>query len=65
MTDSVREARKEGNCLGIEGTGWDTGYAVRWLAGPEARWITGVILPVDAGISAMVPLSVPKYDPKA
>jgi NAD(P)-dependent dehydrogenase (short-subunit alcohol dehydrogenase family) len=44
--------------LGIEGYGWDTGYAVRWLAGPESRWVTGAILPVDAGLSATINLEL-------
>lgn len=57
-TDELRRLRAEGNMLGIEGTGWDTGYGVRWLAGPEARWITGVILPVDAGLTATINLSI-------
>lgn len=60
VTAEIREARREGNLLGTEGSGWDTGYAVRWLAGPESRWITGAIVPVDAGVLATVNLSVPK-----
>jgi len=40
--------------LKIEGNGWDIGAAVRFLAGGEARWITGVILPVDAGLMAAI-----------
>lgn len=27
-SEAVRTARKEGNLLGTEGTGWDTAYAV-------------------------------------
>lgn len=30
------------------------GACVRFLAGNEARWITGAILPVDAGATAAV-----------
>lgn len=45
--------------LGIEGNGWDVGHAVRYVAGPTARWVTGVILPVDAGVTATAPLSAP------
>ncbi|TVY24847.1 putative oxidoreductase, partial [Lachnellula hyalina] len=60
VTAEIRESRREGNLLGTEGSGWDTGYAVRWLAGPESRWITGTIVPVDAGVLATVNLSVPK-----
>ena len=37
--------------LGTEGTGWDVGWAAVFLASDEARWVTGVTLPVDAGLS--------------
>lgn len=36
--------------------GWDVGAAIRFLASDEASWITGVILPVDAGATAAVGL---------
>ena len=52
MPDDVREARKNRSLLKTEGNGWDTGCAVRFLASDQARWITGVALPVDAGSSA-------------
>ena len=39
--------------LGTEGTGWDIGWAAVYLASDEARWITGVLLPVDAGLLAI------------
>lgn len=52
MTPQLRELRKKGSLLGTEGNGWDCGAAVRFLAGDEARWITGVVLPVDAGVTA-------------
>ncbi|KAJ3573578.1 hypothetical protein NP233_g2350 [Leucocoprinus birnbaumii] len=52
MTDEIREARRERSLLKTEGNGWDTGAAVRFLASDEARWITGVVLPVDAGSTA-------------
>ena len=35
--------------LGTVGTGWDIAWAALFLASDEARWITGVLLPVDAG----------------
>lgn len=60
MTDEAREARKNRNVLKTEGTGWDVGAAVRFLAGDEARWITGVILPVDAGATAATSTDLPK-----
>ncbi|KAF8801116.1 short-chain dehydrogenase/reductase SDR [Phlegmacium glaucopus] len=52
MSDEVREARRNRSLLKTEGNGWDTGCAVRFLASEEARWMTGVILPVDAGSTA-------------
>jgi NAD(P)-dependent dehydrogenase (short-subunit alcohol dehydrogenase family) len=41
MSDEAREARKNRSLLKTEGTGWDVGAAVRFLAGDEARWMTG------------------------
>jgi NAD(P)-dependent dehydrogenase (short-subunit alcohol dehydrogenase family) len=55
LPEGVREFRQNISPLGTEGTGWDIGYAVLFLASDEARWITGVTLPVDAGVSAVSP----------
>lgn len=52
MTEDIREARKRRSLLGTEGSGWDVGHAVRYLLSDEARWVTGVVFPVDAGASA-------------
>ncbi|EXJ53710.1 uncharacterized protein A1O5_13066 [Cladophialophora psammophila CBS 110553] len=60
MSDEAREARKNRSLLKTEGNGWDVGCAVRFLAGPEARWITGLILPVDAGATAAVGTDIPR-----
>jgi NAD(P)-dependent dehydrogenase (short-subunit alcohol dehydrogenase family) len=38
--------------LGIEGDAWDIARAALFLAGPDARYITGVLLPVDGGSTA-------------
>ena len=38
--------------IGFMGTGWDTANAVVFLASDEARYITGIELAVDGGISA-------------
>lgn len=40
------------NPLGRPGTPQDIARAVRWLAGPDASWITGEVLRVDGGSSA-------------
>jgi NAD(P)-dependent dehydrogenase (short-subunit alcohol dehydrogenase family) len=36
------------------GDAWDTAYATLFLASDEAKFITGVILPVDGGMSARI-----------
>jgi len=55
LPEGVREKRLQASALKTEGTGWDVGYGVLFLASDEARWITGVILPIDAGTSAISP----------
>ncbi len=52
MSEAVRAARRDRAPLKVEGTGWDIGNGVLYLVSEEARWVTGVILPVDAGMSA-------------
>ena len=39
--------------LGIEGDAWDIARSALFLAGPDGRYITGVVLPVDGGTTAM------------
>jgi NAD(P)-dependent dehydrogenase (short-subunit alcohol dehydrogenase family) len=36
------------------GTAWDVAYAALYLASDEARFVTGVLLPVDGGSSSRV-----------
>lgn len=55
LPDDVRAYRRDISVLGTEGTGWDVGFAVLYLASDEARWVTAVTLPVDAGVSAISP----------
>lgn len=50
MPDDLRERRRLASLLEIEGTGWDIGYAGLFLASDQARYITGVVLPVDGGV---------------
>ncbi len=52
-----RERRKNAAPLATEGTGWDIGYAALYLASDEARWVTGVVLPVDAGLLTVTPFT--------
>ena len=61
MTPDVREARRARSLLKTEGTGWDCGAAVLFLASGHARWMTGVILPVDAGTTATTTLGGSPY----
>jgi NAD(P)-dependent dehydrogenase (short-subunit alcohol dehydrogenase family) len=49
MSEELRERRRKSSLLGIEGTGWDIGYAALFLASDEARYITGAVLSVDGG----------------
>jgi NAD(P)-dependent dehydrogenase (short-subunit alcohol dehydrogenase family) len=52
---SVRAARNARVPLGAKmGTAWDTAYAALFLASDEAQFITGVLLPVDGGMSSRI-----------
>jgi NAD(P)-dependent dehydrogenase (short-subunit alcohol dehydrogenase family) len=59
MSPAGREARRKASVLGIEGVGWDIGYAVRFLLSDEARYITGQTLVVDGGASLVGPIRDP------
>ncbi|RFU72860.1 short chain dehydrogenase reductase like [Trichoderma arundinaceum] len=54
MSEAIRLSRMKRSILGTEGTGWDIGAAIKFLASDEAAWITGVVLPVDAGATAAI-----------
>lgn len=49
MSAEQRQTRRERSLLKTEGTAWDAAASVRFLAGGDARWITGSVLTVDAG----------------
>lgn len=53
----ARETRRLIAPLGIEGDAWDVAQAVLFLAGPEARFVSGAILPVDGGVTQIAPLA--------
>ena len=57
MDEALRERRRDASLLGTEGTGWDIAWAAVFLASDESRWITGVALPVDAGLLVMSPVT--------
>lgn len=57
MTDAVRRARKEIGPLGVEGDAWDVAQAVLYLVSDAARFVTGVLLPVDGGVTIVGPMT--------
>ncbi len=60
LPQEIRERRRKIAPLGTEGDAWDIAYAALFFASDESRWISGVVLPVDAGLLAATPLAV--YD---
>jgi NAD(P)-dependent dehydrogenase (short-subunit alcohol dehydrogenase family) len=58
ISPEQRELRRQAGPLGIEGTAWDVAWAAVFLASDESRWISGVVLPVDAGTLASTPLGM-------
>ena len=53
--DEWRDRRQERvPLIDVVGSGWDTANAALFLASDEARYITGVLLPVDGGRSAKI-----------
>lgn len=61
MSEELRAARRNRSLLKTEGSGWDVGNAVLYLASEESRWVTGIVLPVDAGAAA-APSAYPARD---
>jgi NAD(P)-dependent dehydrogenase (short-subunit alcohol dehydrogenase family) len=57
MDDDLRRIRQNASPLRTEGDSWDVGYAALYLASDEARWVNGVTLPVDAGLTAVSPVT--------
>jgi NAD(P)-dependent dehydrogenase (short-subunit alcohol dehydrogenase family) len=55
MSDGARTNRRRASALGLEGTGWDIGNAVRFLMSDHARYITGHTLVVDGGVTLQAP----------
>jgi NAD(P)-dependent dehydrogenase (short-subunit alcohol dehydrogenase family) len=47
----ARARRRRATPLGTEGTGWDVGWGAVYLASDEARWVTGQVLVIDAGLT--------------
>ena len=57
LSEEMRDLNRRSGALGTEGTAWDIAWAAVFLASDEARWITGVVLPVDAGLLATQPMA--------
>lgn len=55
MSTAARDTRRKASALGVEGTGWDIGNAVRFLLSDHARYITGQVLVVDGGVTLQAP----------
>lgn len=52
MSDELRDHRAKNNLLQQEGTGWDVGQGVVYLASDMAKWVTGTVLSIDGGVTA-------------
>ena len=55
MDEERRERRRKASPLQIEGTGWDVAHASLFFASDEARYVTGVVMPVDGGVTLTGP----------
>lgn len=51
MSREARTTRRQASPLKIEGSSWDIAWAAVYLASDEARWVTGVAIPVDGGLT--------------
>ena len=60
-SEEMLNLRRRAGPLGTEGTPWDVACAALFLASEEARWVSGVTLPVDAGLLAATPLAMFPY----
>ena len=50
-----RERRAKAGLIKEEGNAWDIAWASVYLASDEARWVTGQVLTVDAGLTITIP----------
>ena len=56
-----RARRKNSSALGTEGTAWDVGWAAVFFASDESRWVSGTVLPVDAGLTIAARHAYPEW----
>jgi NAD(P)-dependent dehydrogenase (short-subunit alcohol dehydrogenase family) len=55
LDEPGRQRRATSGLIKDEGSAWDIGWAAVYLASDEARWVTGHVLTVDAGITITIP----------
>jgi NAD(P)-dependent dehydrogenase (short-subunit alcohol dehydrogenase family) len=55
LDEEGRQRRATSGLIKDEGSAWDIGWAAVYLASDEARWVTGHVLTVDAGITITIP----------
>ncbi len=65
VDEELRQHRANSTALGTEGTAWDIGWAAVYLASDEARWVTGIVLSVDAGHAIVARNSFRHWWPEA
>jgi len=53
MGEAARERRRKSVPMESEGTAWDVAHGAVYLASDEARWVTGLMLPIDGGLTAL------------
>lgn len=54
-SEERRQQRTSATLLKTEGTGWDSGHAVRFLLSDQSRFITGQAIVVDGGVTLVGP----------
>jgi NAD(P)-dependent dehydrogenase (short-subunit alcohol dehydrogenase family) len=55
LNPAGRQRRATSGLIKDEGTAWDIGWAAVYLASDEARWVTGQVFTIDAGITITIP----------
>jgi NAD(P)-dependent dehydrogenase (short-subunit alcohol dehydrogenase family) len=55
LNEQGRQRRATSGLIKDEGNAWDIGWAAVYLASDEARWVTGQVLTIDAGITITIP----------
>jgi NAD(P)-dependent dehydrogenase (short-subunit alcohol dehydrogenase family) len=58
LDDAGRQRRATSGLIKDEGSAWDIAWAAVYLASDEARWVTGQVFAVDAGITITLPGNV-------